>query len=426
MRLLLNDFCGHPFQIELSRELARRGHEVLHLYFADNDTTPKGNLRSGGRGCSNIEIEGLHIPIPFSKHSLWSRRRADVAYGNAVAARVASFKPDVVISANMPLDAQRVLQDAARLHDAKFVFWLQDIYSSAVKFVLQKKIGPFANIVAMAYERLEKRLLSSSDAVVSIAPSFSRVVAAWGVVQSRSFVIENWAPLGEVVPTAKANAWSREQGLDSKFCFVYSGTLGMKHRPELLLALAQHLETRKDACLVVVSAGAGTDWLREHSQLLRKGVLRLLPFQPYDRLSEVLGTADVLVSLLSADAGAFAVPSKTLSYLCAGRTLICAAPRENHAATIVERGNVGVVVSPDSTTDIVSAAQLLMDNPALRSRYGSNARAYAERSFDVVPIADRFLEVIARAEKHGTLSHGGVSAADVSVSHAVLGVKREA
>jgi colanic acid biosynthesis glycosyl transferase WcaI len=422
MRLLLNDFCGHPFQIELSRELARRGHEVLHVYFADNDTTPKGKTESGSGISSRFTIEGLHIPVPFSKHSLWSRRRSDIAYGNAVAAKILAFEPDVVMSANMPLDAQRIVQDAARTQNAKFVFWLQDIYSSAIKFVLKKKIGPLADIIAKAYERLEKQLLMNSEAVVSIAPPFATIVGAWGIKPSRSFVIENWAPLGEVILANKENAWSREQELGSKFCFVYSGTLGMKHRPELLLALAQHLETREDACLVVVSAGAGTEWLREHSQSLRKGVLRLLPFQPYHRLSEVLASADVLISLLSSDAGAFAVPSKTLAYLCAGRTLICAAPKENHAATIVNRARVGIVVSPDSSTDMICAAQLLIDNGELRSRYGTNARAYAERSFDIVPIADRFLEVFARAEVRAP-----VSRADVGVSHpSLLKLKEEA
>ena len=32
MRVLVHDFSGHPFQVELSRELARRGHEVTHSY----------------------------------------------------------------------------------------------------------------------------------------------------------------------------------------------------------------------------------------------------------------------------------------------------------------------------------------------------------------------------------------------------------
>jgi len=124
MRILVNEFCGHAFQIELSRELARRGHNVLHLYFADNLSTPKGDIESSVQGLSSFAIEGLHVPMKFSKHSILTRRKADIAYGKAASAKVEAFRPDVVISANMPLDAQNILQKAAKRHNAKFVFWL--------------------------------------------------------------------------------------------------------------------------------------------------------------------------------------------------------------------------------------------------------------------------------------------------------------
>src|ERR1035438_3112670 len=146
MRILVNEFCGHAFPIELSRELARRGHSVLHVYFADNHSTPKGDLDSGRNGCSNFAIEGLHVPMKFSKHSIRTRRRVDIAYGHAVASRAVAFRPHVVISANMPLDGQRILQSAAESQNAKFIFWLQDIYSSAVRFVLKRKLAPLSAI----------------------------------------------------------------------------------------------------------------------------------------------------------------------------------------------------------------------------------------------------------------------------------------
>ena len=394
MRILVNEFCGHAFQIELSRELARRGHPTLHVYFADNLSTPKGGIESGAGELSNFSIEGLRVPMKFFKHSLRNRRSADIAYGEAVAAKIAAFRPDVVISANMPLDAQNILQLAARQQNVKFVFWLQDVYSSAVRFVLKKRLGALAGLAgAWHYEMLEKRLLRNSDAVVCIAPEFHRIAIRWGVDPSRAFMIENWAPLGEVRPTAKDNAWAREHGLAGKFCFIYSGTLGMKHRPELLLALARSLETVEGVRLMVIADGAGADWLRENARTVREDVLTLLPFQPYDRISEVLGASDVLIALLDSGAGAFAVPSKILSYLCAGRTLLLAAPRVNHAAAVVEQAEAGQVISPDSAGDFVNAARNLMENAELRVRYAANARAYAERSFNIAGIADRFLEV---------------------------------
>ena|ERR1700722_9814255 len=398
MRILVNEFCGHAFQIELSRELARRGHSVLHTYFADNLSTPKGDIESKGNDSTNFMIEGLHVPMKFNKHSIRSRRAADIAYGNAVAAKVVAFRPDVIISANMPLDAQNVLQKAAKAENAKFVFWLQDVYSFAVRFVLKKKLGPLAVIPGAYYEHLEKKLLNRSDAVVCISPAFARIAERWGVEPSRIFVIENWAPLGEIQPVGKDNAWSREHGVDQKFCFMYSGTLGMKHRPELLLALSHYLETRGYAKLVINAGGVGADWLRENAQSTPNDALVLLPFQPYSRLSEVLGASDVLIALLDSEAGAFAVPSKILTYLCAGRPLIVAAPRENHAAAVVEKANAGVVISPDSADDIVEAARMLMENSELRARYAANARTYAERSFNISDIADRFLDSFSRIE----------------------------
>jgi glycosyltransferase involved in cell wall biosynthesis len=330
----------------------------------------------------------------FSKHSIRTRRKADIAYGKAVAEKAAAFRPDVVVSANMPLDAQNILQQEARRQNAKFVFWLQDVYSFAIRFVLRKKLGPLSGIAGAYYERLEKRLLRDSEAVVCISPGFARLAAEWGVDPSRVFVIENWAPLYEVLPAAKDNAWSREHGMAEKFCFMYSGTLGMKHRPELLLELARSLETVDNARLVVIAGGAGAEWLQANAQAVRKDVLTLLPFQPYHRLSEVLGASDVLIALLDSDAGAFAVPSKILTYLCAGRTLLLAAPPENHAAVVVEQADAGVVISPDGASEIVNAARSLMENNELRARYAANARAYAERSFNIAHIADRFLEVL--------------------------------
>jgi glycosyltransferase involved in cell wall biosynthesis len=397
MRILVNEFCGHAFQIELSRELARRGHQVLHLYFADNLSTPKGDTESGPRGTSNFAIEGLHVPMKFSKHSILTRRSVDIAYGKAVAAKVASFRPDIVISANMPLDAQNVLQRAARQQNAKFYFWLQDVYSSAVRFVLKKKLGMLSGMIGAYYELLERSLLKKSDGVVCISPGFAKLAIEWGVEPARIFTIENWAPLGEVLPTSKDNEWSREHGVSEKFCFMYSGTLGMKHRPELLLALARDLEVRGGACLVVVAGGAGAEWLQEHAQGVSKDVLTLLRFQPYSRISEVLGSSDLLIALLDSDAGAFAVPSKILSYLCSGRALMLAAPLENHAAAVVEMADAGVVVSSSNPDEFVNTARKLLESPAVRARYAANARAYAERSFSIDSIADRFLDAFSRS-----------------------------
>jgi colanic acid biosynthesis glycosyl transferase WcaI len=395
MRIFVNEFCGHPFQLELSRELAKRGHDVCHVFFADNDSTPKGRTHRRSEDSGTLEIEGLHIRGVFSKYSLLTRRQADIQYGNLVADKMERFHPDVVVSANMPLDGQKILQEASRDQEAKFVFWMQDVYSVAVRFVLNKEARYLARLGQAYYEHLEKQLLRQSDAIVCIAPSFKEFVFKWGITEKKLHVINNWAPLQEIVPTPKENAWARAHGVADRFCFMYSGTLGMKHRPELLLELGRFLQGRDDAHLIVIAGGAGADWLAARACELRPGSLTLLPFQPYERLSEVMGSADVLITLLDSEAGEFAVPSKVLAYLCSGRALIIGASKANEAAKIVERANAGVVVSPDSPNDIVRAAKQLVESRSECSEYGRNARAFAERTFTIESITDRFLAIFA-------------------------------
>lgn len=372
--------------MQLSRALAGAGNWVRHTYFGENDT-PKGTLADHGL---NLEIVDLTIGRRFKKHSLFSRRSADIAYGNALSNAIREFSPDVVLSANTPLDAQRLALAATQAMNAKFVFWLQDLLSIGNEFVLRKRRVPLAKLVGKYYRQMERSLMEQSDAVVCIAPEFRVLLEEWQIGREKTFVIENWAALDEVRPFPKANPWSREQEVDSKFCFMYSGTLGMKHKPELLLELARRVEARPDVVIVVIAEGKGMEWLRSAAAQLRPGLVRLLPYQPYERLSEVLSSSDVLIALLDEGCGQFAVPSKTLSYVCAGRPILIAAPRENLAAQIVARSGAGLAVPPRAG-DFLAAAELLLQDAKKRALCGSRAREYAEKTFDIDRISARFL-----------------------------------
>ncbi len=121
--------------------------------------------------------------------------------------------------------------------------------------------------------------------------------------------------------------------------------------------------------------------------------LRILPYQPKEDLPDVYATADVLVAVLEEDAGVFSVPSKVLTYLCARRPLLLAVPEGNLAARTVTSAGAGVVVAPSDYAGFVAMAEALLLDPHRRQTMGEAARAYAERTFDIDCITDRFLTV---------------------------------
>jgi glycosyltransferase involved in cell wall biosynthesis len=244
-----------------------------------------------------------------------------------------------------------------------------------------------------AVATLERRLLRASDAVVVISEDFVPLLRRWGVSEKRITVIENWAPLDELPVLPRENRWAREHGLAERVVFLYSGTLGFKHDPSLLLELARWAAAN-DSLVAVVSEGPGAEWLERAGA--GEPALRLFPYQPYGRLPEVLASADVLVALLEPDAGAFSVPSKVLTYLCAARPLLVSVAQDNLAARVVERSGGGFVVPPKNAKALVAAAGTLQADAGLRAELADRARAYAETTFDLDRIADRFEQVLER------------------------------
>jgi glycosyltransferase involved in cell wall biosynthesis len=168
----------------------------------------------------------------------------------------------------------------------------------------------------------------------------------------------------------------------------------MKHRPDLLYLLAKR--TQQECTVVIITDGIGREYLEKMPPLEN---LRLLPFQPYEALPEVLASADVLLATLDAEAGKFAVPSKILTYLCAGRPILFAGPRENLSASIIERSGGGLVVHPNELSAWVRAARSLISDAGLRAQLGSKARSYADRTFDIAKIGDAFENLLLSACK---------------------------
>jgi glycosyltransferase involved in cell wall biosynthesis len=298
-----------------------------------------------------------------------------------------------VLSSNAPLIVQRALLQTAHAHGARFVFWQQDVISAAARRVLGRRSRLVGATAESAVAVLERRLLRASDAVVVISEDFLPLLRRWGVDEARTTVIENWAPLEELPALPRANPWAREQGIVDRFVFLYSGTLGFKHDPSLLLELARWAAVN-ESVVAVVSEGPGAEWLvREGAG---EAALRLFPYQPYDRLPEVLASADVLIALLEPDAGAYSVPSKVLTYLCAARPLLVSVARDNLAARVVERSGGAIVVPPKDPEAVIAAAGTLHADDGLCAELGRRARSYAEETFDPERIADRFEQVLER------------------------------
>lgn len=388
--IMVHDYAGHPFTAELSRELARNGYTVHHVFFA-GDKGPKGrNLREADDP-DLLTFHAVDIDRDYSKTNLFARRSCDIEYGNKIATLIGELRPDIVLSGNTPTETQEPILKATKKHAAKFIFWCQDFYSIAAKEILSKKIPVLGAMIGSYYTHLEKRQMRDSDHIVHITEAFRHQTDQWGIPAENVSVIPNWAAISAISVKDRENSWSAAQELSAGRRIIYSGTLALKHNPRLLMALAESIDPPDE--LIVIANGVGMDWLRE--QKLNKPTLRCLPLQPIEVFEEVLASSDVLVAVIEEDAGRFSVPSKVLSYLCAGRPIVLAAPADNLAAQIVEETKAGLTSGPQDIDAFVKSVHSFLNSPKDRRLSGAAGRSYAEQTFQIDKVAEAFRRVFA-------------------------------
>jgi colanic acid biosynthesis glycosyl transferase WcaI len=393
MKIFVHDYPGHAFPAQLSRELARQGHTVVHAFAAALES-PRGPVKARPNDPAGLTILPIITGHAMDKYAMVRRVLDERAYGAALAAKVTEAAADLFITCTTPNDVLDILRRdlPPRL---RVIWWLQDIYSLGIRSVLNRKIPLAGTVVGAVYRGKERRFAWRADHIVSITPDFTPFLRRLGVPAEKITVIENWAPVDEITPRPHDNSWKREHGLSGKTVILYSGTLGLKHNPILLAHAALHFQRQKrdDIAVVVATQGLGADFLKReaHERDIRN--LSVLPWQPYERLPEVLATGDILTAIIEPDAGLFSVPSKILSCLCAGRPVVAAIPAGNLAARTIQRAGAGLVVPPGDEAGFINGLDRLLADPDLRITLGTAGRVYAERVFNIQNIAGRFLNL---------------------------------
>ena len=391
MKILIHDYAGHPFQAELSRELARQGFTVTHAWFGQ-DAGPKGRLSVLPDDSASLSFHAIGSTIEYSKTNFVKRRRGDIVYGKELAKLVRATAPDVVISGNTPTEAQEPFVQACQDVSIPFVYWCQDFYSIAASRILKAKYPVLGNLVGKYYQYLERRQMNRASKIIHITESFCDQTDQWHIPRSKIAFIPNWGALNEIDQFPRNNKWAQDNQLKPGFRCLYNGTLALKHNPELLIELARNLENEDE--LILVAAGVGVEIVE--NAIEREGLrnVSIMPLQPMEKLPQVLGSADVLLAVIEREAGEYSVPSKVLSYLCAGKPVILAAPSSNLAASIVIGNDCGLSVDPQDIEGFVKACLSYKENQLEQAKAGKNSRAYAEGNFDIVTVSRKFASII--------------------------------
>jgi glycosyltransferase involved in cell wall biosynthesis len=288
------------------------------------------------------------------------------------------------------------------LHRVPFVYDVQDIWPDAAILSGILKPGWLVDVLGVVerfvYRRAAHILVPTDEAREHLLER--------GVAADKVTALPHWvdAQLFDDAARAERQALRADLGWTGRFVLLFTGNLGLVQGLDTVIDAAARLH-RSDVRFAFVGDGADRDRLQ--TLATRLGVEDRVQFigrRPADRMPAFMAAADaLLVHLRASPLSRSVIPTKTLSYLAAGRPIVMA--MEGAAATLVERAEAGVVVASGDSAALADAVTRIVDLPEPeRQRLGRNGRRYLLTHFTKSTVIPRYLEVLERVAERKPLS----------------------
>lgn len=400
---------------DLAVGLAGAGHKITVLTSIPHYNPPatiRGNAAYRARllkpytESQEGTIRVIRVLMPLKRQRVWSRLFDYLWFQFAVT--VLGFWKgipcDVVFVTSPPITFGLSGVLLAWLGGAAFVYDVRELWPDA-----PVQMGLIRNrlLVWIAFA-VERTVYRYADALSTIARSFREKLTERGVAPSKIHFTPNFVDVEQMKPRSKANAFSAKHHLTDAFVVLYAGNIGLTQGLEILVEVGRAFRDDKKFRIVIVGDGAGRVKLEKAVANSGLNNIRMLGFQPTDRVADMYASADLSVVPLLSGFSYSTVPSKIYTSMAAGRAVLLSGEADSEAARLLEEAGAGVRVPPESATELVQALRQLRANPELRERMGVNGRKWVVDNYAreaVIAAYDRMIrEVVSGRPKSQLIS----------------------
>lgn len=381
------------------RELASLGHE-LHVVtalpwyrdhrieqgwcgkFVRTETTAWGSITRVHPFPGNDKANLMRRAVGFAGFSLLAGLaglRAGGWFGKA----------DAVFAMSPPLTLGLTGWVVSRARRAKLLFNIQDVFPDAAirtgAITNRYLIGVAQWLERVSYQRSDAVTVLSDDlranVVDKVAPKY----------RSRIHVIANFVDTDQIRPGDRLTRYRAELGIGAETVVLYAGNVGYSQSLDLVVEAARLMP---EVTFVVNGDGAARPDLAVRATEISN--VRLVGYQPIDRLAEVLASGDIHVVPLRAGLGNVSVPSKTYSSLAAARPVVAAIDPDTEIPRLLQAADAGIAVPPDDLEAFVAALRSLAGDVEERLRLGASGREWVEREASPTAVGAAYHHLLLR------------------------------
>ena len=236
-------------------------------------------------------------------------------------------------------------------------------------------------IPARIWQSINRRVYRRAQAVITIGHRMAAVIQKQvGEDQPKVAVVPPWVDVDSIRPVSRdRNPHADSYVPQDALVVLYSGNLGASHDIDSILEAARQLQEDPDIFFLLI--GGGEKFPEAASFAERHGLnnLRVLPWQPVDRIPFTLPLGDIALVALDEGMEDYMVPSKTFSYLAAGSAIVAITNEPSELTEILDQARVGLRVPPRKPDKLASAIRALAADKPRLAAMRAQARQLAEQ-----------------------------------------------
>lgn len=250
-----------------------------------------------------------------------------------------------------------------------FSLLIYDVYPDALE---EYKVLSSSNPFIRLWKRWNKRIFPRAHSIFTLNKGMKSLLSQY-VPEDRIEVVPVWTDNSFLQPIPKEqNVFRKEQGLQDCFLITYSGNLGKSHELNVLVDLAEKLQADNVFVLII---GGGDQYKSLKTKIEVSGLLniRILPWQPTEKLPQTLSAADLGVVSLGKEASALSMPSKTFNLLSVGCPILAIAEHDATLSKFIDRHQVGQHFKAESLQEMVAFVRALTQHTRKHDQLCQNA-----------------------------------------------------
>lgn len=404
-----------PLMTQLAEGLVKRGHQVRVI--TAMPWYPEGEINPDYRKKLFLteEINGVQVQRSY----IWTRRKRNLI--NRAAFELSfmflslfqafrGWRPDVILLTVPGLPVCLPAALLSSVYNCPLVLNLQDILPDAAVHT-----GMISNSKVIKILRwLEKFAYKTSDKIAVIADGFTENIVKKGVPRDKIVEIPNWADIDFIKPLPTDASYFRHiYKLQNKFVVLYSGNIALTQGLETVIDAAEHLQHIPEIAVVIVGETSALEKLEKYCQEknIDRNNIHLIPFQPQNKLPEMLAAADVGLVVQKKNVLDFNMPSKIPVLLASGRTIIGSVPKTGTAISAIRKSGGGIITEAEDSQKLAQAIIKLYKDQEITKKLGKQGRDYAEQHYSFESSLDRYEQLF---EETTTNSDSSISEDDTS------------